>query len=93
LKFVPGMGLLSLHGYIKDGFWETTASTLELGSDEWVTHEEIFNIGLKGVHICDPSILELSNGSTMLSVSVDQDSISTAFSPKTLADIFTDLIE
>lgn len=72
---VTSHGLLAVHGLVyrpneKFGIeWHTTASTFD--GTTWTTHEDKFDVGLRGVHICDPHLIEM-NGKLMMSVSVDQ---------------------
>jgi len=79
LEFIQGKGLLAFHGYVKSpvfnlGYneWYTTISTKTLGDNDFVTHNEDFAIGSPKVHICDPTIINLPSGGSMMSVSYDQ---------------------
>lgn len=65
-------GLLVIHGDLEPGVWQTTASTFD--GSTWETHRDKFLIGSPGVHVCDPHAIE-TNGKIILSVSVDQNSI------------------
>lgn len=65
-------GLMVIHGDLTTGVWQTTASTFD-GSD-WETHRNAFLIHSPGVHVCDPHAIE-DSGRVILSVSVDQNSI------------------
>lgn len=65
-------GLLVFHGDLSAGTWFTTVSTFD--GSEWVTHRDKFLVSSPGVHVCDPSVIE-RDGKIVLSVSVDQNSI------------------
>lgn len=87
LAFVSGKGLLAVHGVTADPTaqygdeWFVSASTLATGSNTWIEHKNTFRIGTKGVHVCDPHLVELPAGGLMMTVSMNQDSISTAYAP------------
>lgn len=85
LKFVPGKGLLAVHGSLIGGIWRVRASTRIAGT--WRT-SETFEVGSENIQVCDPSLVELSDGSTLMSVSVDQNSIYLLKSKENLASIF-----
>jgi hypothetical protein len=65
-------GLLVIHGDLKPGYWQTTASTFD--GSTWETHRDKWLIHSPGVHVCDPHAIEI-DGRIILSVSVDQNSI------------------
>lgn len=65
-------GLLVIHGDLQPGYWQTTASTFDGAT--WETHRDKFLVASEGVHVCDPHAIE-TNGKIILSVSVDQNSI------------------
>lgn len=65
-------GLLVIHGDLEPGVWQTTASTFD--GTTWQTHRDKWAIGSAGVHVCDPHAIEI-DGKILLSVSVDQNSI------------------
>jgi len=65
-------GLLVIHGDLTTGVWQTTASTFD--GSKWETHRDAFLIHSPGVHVCDPHAIE-DEGRIILSVSVDQNSI------------------
>jgi hypothetical protein len=64
-------GILVIHGDSR-GVWRTTASTFD--GLKWRTHLDKFMIESPGVHVCDPHAIQ-ANGKILLSVSVDQNSI------------------
>lgn len=65
-------GILVIHGDLEPGYWQTTASTFDGAT--WQTHRDKFLVFSPGVHVCDPHAIE-TNGKIILSVSVDQNSI------------------
>jgi hypothetical protein len=85
LKYVEGKGLLSIHGYAATGIWETKASTFD--GTTWTLHED-FYIGTPGIHVCDPSLIEMADGRTLLSVSFDQNFIYLANSDLSIEQIY-----
>lgn len=100
LTYIKGQGLLALHGVTADPTveygdeWFVTASTHAINSTKWIEHKDTFRIGKPGVHVCDPHLVELPSGGLMLTVSVNQDSISTAFAPRsTYQDLIRSLIK
>lgn len=85
LKFVSGKGLLSIHGSLENGLWVVRASTFQNGT--WTLHND-FYLGTPSIHVCDPSLVQLDDGSTLLSVSYDQNSIFLAKSPLSIPVLF-----
>jgi len=83
-------GIVVIHGDIAGGFWQTTASTLT--GTTWATHREKFVIGTPGVHVCDPHAIE-TNGKIILSVSVDQNSITMTEATDTFESLHERLLQ
>lgn len=81
-------GLLVIHGDLRD-VWSTTATTFD--GTTWTTHREKFDIGSPGVHVCDPHAIEV-DGKILLSVSVDQNSITLAESNETFEQLHERLV-
>lgn len=84
VKFLPGRGLMVLHGSL-EGAWVTRATTYVNGV--WTTHAD-FGVGTPTVHVCDPSLVELADGTTVLTVSYDQTSTTLTSSPLSIAGLF-----
>lgn len=82
-------GLLVIHGVIAD-VWSTTATTFD--GTTWQTHREKFDIGSPGVHVCDPHAIEV-DGKILLSVSVDQNSITLTESNETFEQLHERLVQ
>lgn len=103
VKFVSGRGLLVTHGQVFDpvygvNSWYTTMSTLETGHRAWQTHKDKVVIGLAGdmeadpvTAVADPSLVELSDGTTLMTLSVAQDSVYLVHSTKSLKKLFDEL--
>jgi hypothetical protein len=96
LQFLPGKGLLAIHGQagIPDLYgpvWYTTASTLPIGATIWTTHTDKFTIGATGYHICDPAALQMKGGRIMMTVSNDQAWIDIVYSSNSLEDFWNKL--
>lgn len=93
LTFIPGRGLLSIHGQVhtpEAGYgaeWYVTASILKDGA--WISDRSKFRIGTPGIHVCDPHVVRTPDGSLLMSVSFDQGSTSLVKSDASLASIFT----
>lgn len=93
LGFLPGLGLLAVYGVTSTPIglygdeWYIGASKLNPGSSKWIAIQD-FRMGRPGIHVCDPHLVELPNGGTMLTASYDQDSIYKMFSEKSLKQIF-----
>jgi hypothetical protein len=82
-------GLLVIHGDLRDVWW-TTASTFD--GTTWTTHREKLDIGSPGVHVCDPHAIE-KDGKIILSVSVDQNSITLTESNETLEQLHERILQ
>lgn len=82
-------GLLVIHGDLRD-VWSTTATTFD--GTTWQTHREKFGIGSPGVHVCDPHAIEV-DGKILLSVSVDQNSITLSESNETFEQLHERLVQ
>lgn len=82
-------GLLVIHGDLRD-VWSTTATTFD--GETWTTHREKFGIGSPGVHVCDPHAIEV-DGKILLSVSVDQNSITLSESNETFEQLHERLVQ
>lgn len=82
-------GLLVIHGDLRD-VWSATASTFDGAT--WTTHREKFGIGSPGVHVCDPHAIEV-DGKILLSVSVDQNSITLSESNETFEQLHERLVQ
>lgn len=65
-------GLLIFYGDLTGDFWTTSVATFD--GTSWVKHKDKFDIGTPSVHVCDPHAIEV-DGKILLSVSVDQNSI------------------
>lgn len=82
--------LFVVHGQAYDPSWDfgaewyTTASTIHNGQ---VTRHPNFALGVRGEHVCDPHMVDLPSGGSMLTVSVAQNSISLAHSNLTIEEI------
>lgn len=93
IAFVPGKGLLVIHGQAYDpsgafgGEWYTTASTFDGAT--WRTHKDRFQVGTVGVHVCDPHAIEVG-GRILLTVSVDQNRI---YKAKAIGETFASLFD
>lgn len=83
-------GLLVIHGDISTGTWVTTASTFN--GHEWRKHRDQFEIGSQGVHVCDPHAME-TDGKILLSVSVDQNSITLSEALDSFEKLFQRLLK
>lgn len=105
LEFVPGKGLLAVHGQIFDEIhnmnsWYITASTLDLGSKNWLIHKNSFVIGTPDKAIAnpytaaaDPTMIQLPDGTTEIMFSYAQDSIYQIFSSHSISQIYEDVKE
>ena len=82
-------GLLVIHGDISTGTWATTVSTFD--GSRWQKHRDRFEIGANGVHVCDPHAIE-DEGRILLSVSVDQNSITLTEANDSFEDLHRRLI-
>jgi hypothetical protein len=99
LKHVPGKGILALYGmsFHSSGFeslqnyWYVSAGTLQAGG-VWVDHSDKFAIGVAAIAVCDPHLVELSDGSLLGTVSVNQDSISIFKTGSTATELFDSLV-
>jgi hypothetical protein len=76
-------GLLIIHGVIERGYWTTAVSKFD--GTNWIQTDK--RIGIPNVHVCDPAAIDTPTGS-LLSVSVDQNSIYLLESPQTLEEIY-----
>ncbi|MBN8540735.1 MAG: hypothetical protein J0L82_10150 [Deltaproteobacteria bacterium] len=100
IKHIPGKGIFAIHGQAytpNKGFgteWYITASTISAGLNPggttWTTHTDKFIVGTKGVHVCDPHIVEI-DGNLILSLSFGQGSTRLLSAPKTSQDLFESL--
>lgn len=91
LKFIPGVGLVSLHGQnmdpFNDNFWYLSVSTLPTGQTTWIQKKERLKIWADKIHVADPSILD--NGSSLvLAFSYDQNSSYEMTINKTYEELF-----
>lgn len=90
VKALPDGRLFIVHGQAYDpawGFgseWYTTASTINNGQ---VTRHTNFVLGVQGEHVCDPHMVDLPTGGSMLTVSVAQNSITLAHSSLTIEQL------
>lgn len=82
-------GLLVIHGDLRD-VWSTTATTFD--GTTWQTHRAKFDVGSPGVHVCDPHAIEVE-GKILLSVSVDQNSITLTESSETFEQLHERLLQ
>lgn len=82
-------GLLVIHGDLRD-VWSTTATTFD--GTTWTTHREKFDVGSPGVHVCDPHAIEVE-GKILLSVSVDQNSITLTEASETFEELHERLMQ
>lgn len=82
-------GLLVIHGDLRD-VWSTTATTFD--GTTWQTHREKFDVESPGVHVCDPHAIEV-DGKILLSVSVDQNSITLSESNETFEQLHERLVQ
>lgn len=64
--------------------WHVTASTLENGI--WTNHDN-FVLGTPGQHVCDPHMIDLPTGGSLLTVSVAQNAINIATSNLTIEQL------
>ncbi|MBN8541870.1 MAG: hypothetical protein J0L82_15875 [Deltaproteobacteria bacterium] len=96
IKHIPGVGLLAVHGQVYSPFkgfgseWYITASTIALGETTWTTHKDKFIIGTKGVHVCDPHLVE-QDGALLLTLSFGQGSTLLLSAPTTAAGLYQSL--
>ena len=67
--------------------WYVTAATFDLNTNT-VTEHNSFQIGTRGIHVCDPHLVELPDGRTLLSVSFDQVSTYLAYTNQTISDLY-----
>lgn len=82
-------GILSIHGVVyRPTEWHVIASTFD--GTKWTEHPDKFQIGVPNVHVCDPHAIEV-NGKILLSVSVDQNSISFAEANDTFESLYVRL--
>lgn len=97
LAFIPGKGLLAVHGQLNDPHggmtkeWYITASTMENGGT-WTVHKQDFQIGVPRVHVCYPAMVETSSGNLLISLSVDQHYIATGIATNFSLDELFDLL-
>ncbi len=98
IKFLPGRGLLVLHGQLNDptaelgSEWYITASTLRIGDAAFSTHKSKLALGYRGVHVCDPHILDVDSHNALMSYSHAQNSIHFVQTRRSLAELFDSLI-
>lgn len=91
LKFIPNVGLISVHGQnmdvFNDNFWYLAVSTLPSGQITWIQKKDNLKIWADKIHVADPSILD--NGSSLtLSFSYDQNSSYEMTINKTYEELF-----
>lgn len=97
LKFLPGRGLLVLHGQLNDptadlgSEWYITASTLRTGDRAFSTHQSKLALGYHGTHVCDPHILNVDSDDALLSYSHAQNAIHFVRTRRSLAELFDSL--
>lgn len=90
LKALPDGRLFTVYGRLWNPVldigqeWHVTAATFSNGT--WTTHDN-FVLGTPGQHVCDPHMIDLPNGGSMLTVSVAQNSINTAHSNLTIEQL------
>lgn len=93
VTYIQGKGLLIIYGRItmpNENFgneWYITAATFDL-STHTVTEYNNFQIGTRNIHVCDPHMVELPDGRTLLSVSFDQSLTYLAYTNHTLSELF-----
>ncbi|AZZ35396.1 hypothetical protein CIK05_00795 [Bdellovibrio sp. qaytius] len=96
LANVPGKGLLIVYGRTtlpNENFnneWYVTAATLNLNNNAVVEHND-FQIGVPGIDVADPHLIEVPNGKLLLSLSVHQDSTYFIYSNQTLDSFYDSL--
>ncbi len=96
IKHIPGLGLLAIHGQAYTptrGFgteWYITASSIGSSETNWTTHLDRFLVGTKGVHVCDPHLVE-HGGDLLLSLSFGQGSTRLLSATVTAAEVFESL--
>lgn len=96
IKHLPGLGLLAVHGQAYTptrGFgteWYITASSIGSSETNWTTHLDRFLVGTKGVHVCDPHLVE-RGGDLLLSLSFGQGSTRLLSASVTAAELFESL--
>lgn len=96
MTYVPGKGLLIVHGRIVlpnenfDSEWYVSATTINLNTNTVTEHND-FQIGVRGIHVADPHLVELSNGKILLSLSVNQNSTYFVYSDQTIESFFDSL--
>lgn len=91
LKFIPNVGLISVHGQamdaFNDNFWYLTISTLPIGQTVWNQKKDHVKLWADKIHVADPSILD--NGSSLtFSFSYDQNSSYQILINKTYEELF-----
>ncbi len=90
---VPGKGLLIVYGQIflpNENFdyeWYVSAATFNLNTNTVTEHNE-FQVGVRGIHVADPHLVELPNGKILLSLSVNQNSTYFAYSDQSMSEFY-----
>lgn len=82
-------GLLVFYGDLVGEYWTTSAATFN--GSTWAKHKEKLDIGSPSVHVCDPHAIEVG-GKILLSVSVDQNSITLTEANETFETLFERLV-
>lgn len=83
--FVPGKGLVSVYGKMDEqNVWFIKMAVFVNGI--WVENNSI-EIGERGIHICDPHVLQTQNG-LILTLSYDQKYVFKYESTKNLSELF-----
>lgn len=89
---VPGKGLVAVYGKANSPVnqfgmeWYVAAAVLPNGSTQW-TESPTFRIGETGIHVCDPHLVETTEGVSML-VSYNQNSAYELKTTKTMSELF-----
>lgn len=83
-------GLLVFYGDLTGDYWTTSVATFD--GTTWQTHRNKFDIGSPNVHVCDPHAIEIE-GKILLSVSVDQNSITLTEASETFEELHERLVE
>lgn len=75
IKFIPGVGLISIHGQMDqpENIWYMAVSVLPTGASHWFEKKSYITLRSPTIHICDPTILELKD-SLILGFSYNQNS-------------------
>lgn len=97
MTYVSGKGLLIVYGRITlpnenfDNEWYASAATFDLTNNSVTEHND-FQIGVPGIHVADPHLVELPNSKLLLSLSVNQSSTYFAYSNQSLDAFYDSLL-